>query len=172
VARDCLKRLGVKSHHLNDVPLRVALHDYCLYDTSEGRQSVIATFMDQYSTQLSDAELILLNMYQRAQFKVLRIETFLMGDMAVAVYDMVEEEHKILMEEGLEEIAYPGDLILCYCIQDKEFMFTGHGGMVIEEESSLYDPLLQTVEHLKHQQSPLASSEIATHVLKQVLDAF
>jgi hypothetical protein len=48
----------------------------------------MAEYMDQHSFHLSDAELVLLNAFQRAQFTVLEIKSPLAGDMAVAVYDL------------------------------------------------------------------------------------
>jgi hypothetical protein len=151
VTQECIKKIGARENQLQNIALRATLGDYCLFHHLSQGKTPITAFIDRHISSLTDEEILALHSFQKAKFAVLEVKALLVQN-AIAVYDLLEDEFRILFDEGLyHHNLQPGFLIVCHLVQEEGFVMTTDAAIVIGHETQCGQLLLKKINEIKQE---------------------
>lgn len=161
----CGRKIGMTVGQLQNVALRSMLADYCLFDYPNGDKTLIAEYMDQCISELTNEETLALYDFQKAKFAVLEVKAVLIQN-AIAVHDLIHNELIIMFDEELAEGASPGLLIVCHLVRSSGASFTTDAIIVIGPDTQCGRLIHQEISNIKENTHIYDEESYATKILK------
>lgn len=173
VMNECMEKLNISPKDMQKIATNIALrsvfHDYCSFHHQRNGKTLMDEFMDMHVAELTNHELIVLNSFRTATFAVIEVDSDLIED-ALAVHDLLRHEQYILFDEGLNEKADRGQLIICHIFKESDITLTTDAVIMLPSDSRAAQLVREQIKDAPEDLSPEAVTQYATEVLKLIYD--